>query len=205
MVKSVCVVGAGVLGLGTGICIQESLPGVDVTIISDKFTPDTTSDGAGGLWEPHELAQTPVHLMQQWSDATFKHLAKLVKSEYAHEAGVHLASGYHVFKEYVKDPDWKGSVYGFRTISEDSEEIKQFPGYKHAWFFTSIMCEGARYIPWLTVRYQRNGGKTIKRKLDSLDELVGEYDVIVNCSGLGAYSLVDDTTMYPVRGQLLRV
>ncbi|XP_077862779.1 D-aspartate oxidase-like [Saccoglossus kowalevskii] len=205
MTKSVCVVGAGVIGMGTGVCIQESLPGVQVTVISDKFSPDTTSDIAGGLWAPHEVAQTPVHLMQKWSNTTFKYLADLVKSEYAHDAGVHLASGYHVFKEEIKDPDWKGSVYGFRTITEDSEEMNLFPGYKHAWFFTSIMCEGPRYIPWLTARFHRNGGKTIKRKLNTLDELAGKYDVIVNCSGLGAYSLVDDKTMYPVRGQLLRV
>ncbi|XP_077991339.1 D-aspartate oxidase-like [Glandiceps talaboti] len=205
MPHTVCIVGAGVVGVSTGVCIQETIPDVEVTIVADKFTPDTTSDGAGGLWEPHALGSTPVHLMKQWCDATFKHLSKLLQLEDANDAGVHLASGYHVFREKVRDPDWAGSVYGFRTLTESDEELKMFPGYKYAWFFTSIMCEGPRYLPWLTKRYKGKGGKLVKRHLNSLSELSSKYDVVVNCSGLGAYSLIDDKTMYPIRGQLVRV
>ena len=64
MPHTVCIVGAGVVGVSTGVCIQETIPDVEVTIVADKFTPDTTSDGAGGLWEPHALGSTPVHLMK---------------------------------------------------------------------------------------------------------------------------------------------
>ncbi|XP_070554858.1 D-aspartate oxidase-like isoform X2 [Ptychodera flava] len=171
MPSSVCIVGAGVIGVSTGVCIQENIPDATVTIVADKFTPDTTSDGSGGLWEPHALGNTPVHLMQQWSDATFKYLSRLLREEHANTAGVHLASGYHVFKEVVKDPDWSGSVYGFRTISESDDELKMFPGYKHGWFFTSIMCEGPRYLPWLTARFKLQGGIMIKKHLDSLEQV----------------------------------
>lgn len=43
-----------------------------------------------------------------------------------------------------------------------------------------------------------------KRKVDSLQEL-SHFDLIVNCSGLGSRTLVGDTHVYPVRGQVLKV
>lgn len=44
-----------------------------------------------------------------------------------------------------------------------------------------------------------------RRRLDSLQELSGSYDLIVNCSGLGSRTLVGDSQVYPVRGQVLKV
>lgn len=44
-------------------------------------------------------------------------------------------------------------------------------------------------------------------KVLSLDELTGsgQYDAVINCSGLGAKDLLRDDSMRPVRGQVLRV
>lgn len=44
-----------------------------------------------------------------------------------------------------------------------------------------------------------------KRKVNSLQELSPSYDLIVNCSGLGAKTLVHDGGVYPIRGQVLKV
>lgn len=48
----VAVVGAGATGLSTALCIQNRIRNCDVTIIADKFSPSTTSDGSAGLWTP---------------------------------------------------------------------------------------------------------------------------------------------------------
>lgn len=45
----VVVVGAGVVGLSTAVCIAEALPFCSVTVVAEKFSPDTTSDGAAGI------------------------------------------------------------------------------------------------------------------------------------------------------------
>ena len=47
----VCVIGAGVIGLSSAVRIQEKIPNVDITIMADKFSPYTCSDGSGGFWE----------------------------------------------------------------------------------------------------------------------------------------------------------
>ena len=43
------VVGAGVIGFSTAVCIAESLSLCAVTLVADQFSPDTTSDGAAGI------------------------------------------------------------------------------------------------------------------------------------------------------------
>lgn len=45
----VVVVGAGVVGFSTAVCITEALPFCTVTLIAETFSPDTTSDGAAGI------------------------------------------------------------------------------------------------------------------------------------------------------------
>lgn len=46
----------------------------------------------------------------------------------------------------------------------------------------------------------------VQRKLTSLAELAGEgWDVVFNCSGLGAKALLPDQNTYPIRGQIMRV
>ena len=52
------VIGAGAVGLSTAICIQERLPGSNVTILADKLFEETTSYGAAGIFRPL-LNKTP--------------------------------------------------------------------------------------------------------------------------------------------------
>lgn len=49
----VAVVGAGVIGLSTALCIAETCPSCSVTVLSDQFSPNTTSDVAAGMLIPH--------------------------------------------------------------------------------------------------------------------------------------------------------
>ena len=60
----VCVVGAGIIGLSTAVSLQNSGINAEVTIIADKFSPETTSDVAAGIWSPHALGNTPSSLIR---------------------------------------------------------------------------------------------------------------------------------------------
>ena len=70
--------------------------------------------------------------------------------------------------------------------------------------FKTFVLEGKRYLPWLMKKFQALGGLIIKHKVDSLGELQN-YDIIINCTGLGARELVGDTSVYPIRGQSVAV
>ncbi len=49
----IVVVGAGVIGLSTAYNILTELLDTEVTVIAEKFSPNTTSDVAAGIWIPH--------------------------------------------------------------------------------------------------------------------------------------------------------
>ena len=64
------------------------------------------------------------------------------------------------------------------------------------------------YLGYLAERFERQGGRIVRAKLDSLSQAasyaVTRPDLIVNCTGLGALTLGDvkDEAVFPIRGQL---
>ena len=59
----VCVIGAGIIGLPTACRLQEAVRDVDITIVSEEFSPNTTGDGSAGFWRPYFVAGTPDELV----------------------------------------------------------------------------------------------------------------------------------------------
>ncbi|XP_042887277.1 D-aspartate oxidase-like [Penaeus japonicus] len=99
---SVCVVGAGVVGLTTATLLQEARPGVRVTLFADKFEEDTTSVGAAGLFTPGAMFRGPSEdVTWRWLAEGFAYYKRLLQSPEADEAGVVELSGY---KLSVNDP-----------------------------------------------------------------------------------------------------
>lgn len=54
-------------------------------------------------------------------------------------------------------------------------------------------------------RILKSGGKIVRKRIESFDEL-HMFDLVINCAGLGAKVFVkDDIELYPIRGQVIRV
>ncbi|XP_075059021.1 D-aspartate oxidase isoform X3 [Mixophyes fleayi] len=201
----VAVIGGGLVGLSTALCITESLPQCLVTVISEKFSPNTTGDVAAGCLIPHTYPDTPLHQQKDWFKETFDYLFKIANSPEAAEAGVNLLSGWQVFKTPPKEafPFWWQVVLGFRIMTE--AELAKFPFYTFGQSFTTLKCQSSHYLPWMEKIFKRNGGFVQTRKVDNIWQLYGSFDVVMNCSGLGSRDLIGDLTVYPVRGQVLEV
>lgn len=75
----VAVVGAGATGLSTALCIQNRIRNCDVTIIADKFSPSTTSDGSAGLWTPFIVPDKQKEIVTQvFSTSVWKIIWKVI-------------------------------------------------------------------------------------------------------------------------------
>jgi len=72
-------------------------------------------------------------------------------------------------------------------------------------FITTYLAEGRKYLPYLLNKFKESGGKVIQKRVNDLSELAGIYDIVINCPGLEARTLVKDENVVPIRGQLLRV
>lgn len=57
-------------------------------------------------------------------------------------------------------------------------------------------------------RFQQNHGIIIEKHLNSFSDLINDdknYDIIINCSGLGSQKLCSDKYLVPIRGQVIKV
>ncbi|XP_033619337.1 methyltransferase-like protein 24 isoform X3 [Fukomys damarensis] len=88
-------------------------------------------------------------IQKRWFRETFDHLSSLASSAEAVDAGVHLLSGWQIFRSIPTEqvPFWVDVVLGFRKMTE--AELKKFPQYVFGHAFTTLKCETSVYLPWL--------------------------------------------------------
>ncbi|KAI0213638.1 D-aspartate oxidase [Lamellibrachia satsuma] len=171
MGPSICVIGAGVVGMTAAVNIADSLPAASVTVLGDKFTPDTTSDVAAGFCLPHMLADTPEHLVRRWFVGTFDYLLSVSNSPVASEAGVSLLTGY-ILSSTTNAVDVVGldKTFGLRKLSMEEFPLCGTPNTS-GMMFTTLLAEGGKFLPWLMETFEAKGGQVVRRKIGALSEV----------------------------------
>ncbi len=154
----------------------------------------TTSGVAAAIWYPYRAY--PEEKVLSWGSRTFEVFEELSDIP---GSGVFMREGVEIWRERVPDPWWAGAVPRIRRCVE--EELP--PGYRDGHAFVAPVVEMPIYLTYLMDRFAATGGSVDERTLSSLDEV--DSSVVVNCVGLGARDLVDDTSMVPIRGQIVRV
>ncbi|MEV0134678.1 FAD-dependent oxidoreductase [Dactylosporangium sp. NPDC050688] len=188
------VIGAGVSGLTTAICLAEA--GVHVTIWTAEPTEETTSMAAGAMWGPYHVE--PLDRVQAWGAATLDILRRLADDL---GTGVRLVSGIEAARELVDPPAWGGQLDRFRMCAAD--ELP--PGFAAGWRYTAPLVDMPTYLGYLRRRLADAGGHIERRRVTAFTEAVAEAPVVVNCTGMGARELVPDPDLFPIRGQLVVV
>ena len=70
-----------------------------------------------------------------------------------------------------------------------------------AYVLSTFVLRCSTYLPWLRERFTQHGGITVQKKVASLSEL-SSYDVVINCTGVGAGVLAGDPNVYPAKVSL---
>jgi D-amino-acid oxidase len=177
----VIVVGAGVVGLTTAVCLRSA--GVDADVVARDAPEATTSAVAAALWYPYRAL--PADRVTAWSAATYEELSRL-----AGRAGVRMLAGTEVLDPGAPDPWWREAVPDLRRTGAGLR-------------FTAPVIDMSVHLPWLVERLRALGGGIERRAVASLDDL--DADAVVDCAGLGARELAGDRTLTAVRGQIVRV
>jgi D-amino-acid oxidase len=177
------VVGAGVVGLTTAVCLREA--GIAADVVAREQPQDTTSAVAAALWYPYRAL--PAARVTVWSAATYEALARLAGVP---GAGVRMRAGTELLAPEAPDPWWGDVVPGLARTPEGLR-------------FVAPVVDMSVHLPWLVDRLRALGGTLQRRDVAALDEL--EAEAVVNCAGLGARELAGDASLTAVRGQVVRV
>ncbi len=207
-VGPVAVLGCGAVGLATARLAQEA--GFDVTIYTKAMPPETTSNIAGGQWNPvtvydSDRALTP-EFTQQFVDA-----ARYAYGRYQIMTGPRY--GIRWMRNYMlSDSPWRSPVSGgggFGLMEGMQPETRDLLpgthpfGTKFARQFDGMIVEPPIYLSAMLTDVRIAGGRIVVRELKSLDEVRALPDKLVfNCTGLGAKALFGDEELTPIRGQL---
>jgi D-amino-acid oxidase len=195
----VVVVGAGISGLTCARLLLRD--GHNVTLVSGDPLHRTTSFLAAAVWFP--TAAGPPEAVTRWGAVTFKMLAAEAREAVP---GVVMRETLVLYRDLPEAgrplPTWAAAVGEVRAANLD--ELP--PGYGHGLRFAVPLVEMPRYLPYLHEQVLAAGATQVVRRVTGLDNVLDlNPDVIVNAAGMGAGALVDDDTVFPVRGQIVRV
>jgi D-amino-acid oxidase len=189
----VVVVGAGVVGLSTAVCLAEA--GLAVRVDTARPPSDTTSVAAGATWEPYLVR--PRDQVRTWAEASLREFARLARDS---TTGVRMVEGTQQSRVPCELPYW-AELVDARVCTPG----ELYPGFRTGWRYTAPVVDAPRYLDYLTRRLRDAGGRMVLVTYTSLAEVALEALVVVNCSGIGARTLVPDPLVEPLKGQLVVV
>ena len=210
----VAVLGGGIIGTTSAFRLKKSFPQWEMTMIAAEFSPHTTSDVAAGYWEPHLDPDTDPALVSRWAAQTYRLLAHLARGHLLESLGslgpemmktVRRLHGTTVDNQQMETPAWSEEVSQYRTLDTADIEVLVQPADKEIFgnSFLSFTWEASKALPLFYRWLEENGVRMVQRRLTSISEV--EADLIINCTGLGSFSLLGDQRMFPVSGHVCRV
>ncbi len=185
-------VGGGVIGLATAVVLAER--GRRVRVWTREPAERTTSAVAGALWWPYHIE--PMARARTWALRSLEVYEELAERPGA--TGVRLVDGVMGETDLADVEGWAaGRLPGLRRAT--AQEYGAGSGVRAR----LPLIDMAVHLPWLRERLRRAGGTVEERTVSDLRE--ADAPVVVNCTGLGARGLAADTSVRPVRGQLVVV
>lgn len=188
------VVGAGIIGLTSALRLAQAGHAVD--LVAAGTGEHTTSSVAAALWYPYRAY--PELVVTRWSAVTYDVLRNLAADP---STGVRLRHGRELFRQPVPDPWWRSAVPTLDRVAGERLPSGYLDGYE----LTVPVIDMALHLPWLLGQLS---ALNVPVRIDHLGKLADAFDgvdAVVNCAGLGARELVDDSTLLPVRGQVIVV
>jgi D-amino-acid oxidase len=192
--RRVTVVGAGVIGLS--VAHELARAGDRVTVVADRTATDSVSAVAAAVWFPYRAGASPS--MPRWLARSLARFAELADDP---ATGVDLREGTVVERAPGADRAWTAAVPAAREARPAELPAGALSGVRA----TVPVITGSQYLPWLAARCTALGVGFSPRTVRAVDELDGAADLVVVAAGLRSGELLDDDSLFPIRGQVVRL
>jgi len=213
MQNHAAIIGAGVSGLTCGVVFAERQ--WNVTIFADETGQQTTSAAAAAVWFPYDAE--PAERIIPWALTTYERLRDLSRDP---RTGVSMIE----IRQFTRTgaipiPNWAKNL-GAHSLSEvgaidpigrsdrfsepplPSFSATPAPTFASGYALTVPLTDTAIYLDYLADRFRRAGGMIQSTHINKLEEISPDFDLIINCAGIGARELVHDPDLEPHRGQV---
>ncbi|MET9065184.1 FAD-dependent oxidoreductase [Streptosporangium sandarakinum] len=220
--ERILVVGAGVSGLTTALCLARE--GFRVTVVADRFAPDIVSVVAGALWEwppavcGYHHDEISLARSKDWCLTSYRMFEEMARAKVP---GVAMRRSNFYFRHRVEENphdlhkmrELAGKVRGFLRDPALAERNGVNPDYGvvDAYSHLAPMIDTDRYMVWLMREVVGHGVQVVRHRVEGplaarRGELCERFGagVVVCCAGLGTAEL-RGVPMYPLRGALVRV
>jgi D-amino-acid oxidase len=191
MAQTVAIVGAGVAGLTCAVLLAER--GYRTAIFAKQIGPGTTSAAAAAIWYPYDAG--PPDRTIAWALETYRTLLDLARDAGSGVSIIELRTFSRAGE--IEIPEWAPPLGARRLRSE-------IPAAFVSGFRLNVpLMDTTIYLDYLAQRFANAGGEIhSNRCVAKLEDVNPAFDLVINCTGIGARALVQDSDLEPHRGQI---
>ncbi len=209
MNKRVAIVGAGVSGLTCAVVLAER--GYRATIFAEETGARTTSAAAAAIWYPYDAE--PADKVIAWALESYEVFRELSRELRSGVSMIQLRTLSRAGE--IEIPSWANSL-GARPLVMSSEDaspartetslIVNPIAFTSGFVLEVPLIDSTIYLDYLAQRCAEAGGQISgKVRFAKLEDVDRQFSLVINCSGMGARSLVPDPGMEAHRGQVVIV
>ena len=191
MAQTVAIVGAGVSGLTCAVVFAER--GYRTEILAAEIGAGTTSAAAAAIWYPYDAGPSDTTIA--WALETYRTLLDLAGDARSGVSMIELRmfSG----TGEIEIPAWALPLGARRLRSEIP------PAFVSGFALKVPLTDTTLYLDYLAQRCRQAGGEIHHgRRLAKLEDVDPAFDLVINCTGIGARTLAEDPELQPHRGQV---
>lgn len=192
--QKVGIVGAGVSGLTCAVVFAER--GHRTALFAAQIGPGTTSAAAAAIWYPYDAG--PSGQTITWALESYRALLDLARDSCSGVSIIELRTFSRTGE--IAIPEW--------ALPLGAEQLRAgIPAAFVSGFTLNVpLMDTTIYLDYLTRRFREAGGEIHPhRRFAQMEEVDPAFDLVINCTGIGARSLVADSDLEPHRGQIVIV
>ena len=204
MAQNVAIIGAGVSGLTCGVVFAEH--GYRTAIFAKETGRQTTSAAAAAVWFPYHVE--PAERVIPLAIETYRVFVDLVRFA---ESGISMIESRQFLRTgEIEIPEWAIPL-GAQRLSSVATGLGGVPdraqrggySFKSGFSLRVPLMDTTIYLDYLTARFHKAGGDIHANvRFENLEDVDTEFDLVINCAGIGARELVRDVDLEPHRGQV---
>ena len=191
-------------GLTCGVVFAER--GYRTAIFAKDIGQQTTSSVAAAVWFPYHVE--PAKRVIPLALETYQVLLDLARFP---ESGVSIIESRQFLRTgEIEIPDWAIPLGAQRLSSVATglwpvQDRAQRGGYslKSGFSLRVPLMDTTIYLNYLAARFGKAGGEIRANvRFEKLEDVDIQFDLVLNCAGIGARDLVQDADLEPHRGQV---